>query len=250
MLDNIKTMMFREGAPLHDWNKRRQITAARTKGGVAGRVVIRNPKTGEVVLDKWNTIVLRGRVFAIEKLFGDVVPNGTLQGATVYKQNLSRVLVAFGIGTGGTPIGNPFSPTPPSFSDMDLAAPAPFRKYVSNDLANYPALTPAEMLLYSDSRTTVAAGVTTTTYYKKQFESVPVWSIDTVGNEVYKKLILRIDELDARSMNINELALYMGHYDPVMNTMADLEIFSRITFPTENLNDPSKQLLIEYYIYA
>jgi hypothetical protein len=254
MLQGIKHLSFQEDSVLgSDSNKINAVKAAREQGGLAGLVVLRNPLTGEELLRKWNLITLRGRVLALELLFNDPVPLGTSQGSVNYvtgAQSLTRSIIMFSIGSGGAPAADPFNPVVPAYSDMALATPEAFRKTDTTNattLAQFPALTPAEQMVYYNA---VTSG-TITQYYSKRFDVLqPAWTVDTVNNEAYKKIILRIGDLDARGKTINELALQVANYNSGTNAMSGIEQFTRITFASESLVNPSKQLLVEYYIYA
>jgi len=219
-----------------------------------GKVVFKDDM-GNVILEKENLIVLRGRVYAIEKLFNDYNTNDN------YKKNLNRTISLFKCGEGGTPEDKPFQPFVPSFSDVNVATEIPFRIVDANDPTTF--LSTEEENLYYDERVN-ADDSNLKEYYCKRFDNTePEWHIDTANNEVYKKIILRISTLDFRTIatgdpeqpytrdaKINELSLCLAYHNVASNTMEDIELFSRICFDTESLSNLTKQITVEYYIYA
>jgi len=225
-----------------------------SKPSIRGKVRFLDDE-GNVILEKDNLIVLRGRVFALEKLFNDMNTEGS------YVTNNNRELILFKIGTGGAPENDPFQPYTPSFDDTDLASPIPFKVVDANDTNT--TLTTEEQDIYYDSKLN-EIDTTLTEFYCKRFDVIdPVWNIDTVNNEVYKKMILKINTTDFRTVptgnpeqpytrdaNINELGLYFASYNDTTNEMEDIEMFSRLTFSTEPLTNLSKTVTIEYYIFG
>jgi len=219
-----------------------------------GKVVIKDDN-GNVILEKDNMIVLRGRVFALETLFSD------LNEDPEYLKNLNRTVCLFKMGNGGTPVSSPFQPYTPNHTDLDLASPLPFRIVDANDSRTQ--LTTAEQqVYYGDVVSTLNPDVRE--YYYKRFENVdPEWRIDKIGNEAYKKMVLHVNELDfkttptgnvddpyTRNAIVNELGLFFAHYNTVSNKYEDIEMFSRICFNTEALKSATKAITIEYYIFA
>jgi len=217
------------------------------KTTLRGVVDIINPVTGKVILrKKQNLIVLRGRTFALEKLFDDTI---TTTNVPSYQTNLNRKICLFGVGTGGAPMADPFAPIPPVPLNEALSERAPFRTTCpgGSDPAFPTALDAGEELIYYDM---VVDGIYEH-YYGKRFEYLdPEWGVFPGDNEIYKKIVLRVNDKDARGKHINELMLYIAGYDSGANEMVDIEAFSHITFPTESLLDLTKQLLVEYYIYS
>ena len=210
---------------------------------------------GNLLFEKDNLIVLRGRVFALEKMFNDDNNEGS------YDKNLNREIVMFKIGTGGAPENNPFQPYTPEFSDLDIAQPIPFRVVDGNDADT--TLTAEEENVYYDAKIN-SVDSTLTEYYGKRFDQQdPIWEIDLANNEVYKKMIMKVDTKDFRTVptgnpdqpftreaNINELGLYFAFFNDTTNKMEDVELFSRLTFSTEPLSNLSKSITIEYYIFG
>ena len=218
-----------------------------------GKVLMRD-EAGNIILEKDNLIVLRGRTFALEKIFDDTISTNS-----GYKRNLNRRVVLFKIGNGGADVeAAPFDPFVPNFKDEILGNEIPFitvdpgknadpEKQANPSIVT--ALTPAEKNIYYDGRPD-PGNPNVIHYYAKRFESEPEWYFDKTNNEVYKRIVLRINTKDARNQYINELALCIAEYDSSSNTYKDIELFSRICFDTESLINLSKQILIEYFIYA
>jgi hypothetical protein len=196
---------------------------------------IEDAETGRVLLQRReNKVVLRGRVFSLEKLYNH---NSNYLN---YVNNLDREINLFKIGSGGTPMNDPYSPIAPDINDRDLTNPVPFR--VVNATVPETALTLEEQTIY---HLPVVEG-NLTKYYGKRFETFfPEWVIDPAKNTVFRRLQLLINIRDARNSIINELALFFSTPD----TFSDAEIYSRVTFPNEAIQD-TKTLRIYYYTYA
>lgn len=63
------------------------------------------------------------------------------------------------------------------------------------------------------------------------------------------KISLEISEKDARGSLISELGLFSAKKNG--NVYTDYELFSRVTFQTEPLNESlNKALLINYYVFC
>mgnify|MGYP000200465618 CR=1 FL=1 len=254
MSDQNKTIVIAE----HDFanflkDKHAVVNSRSAKtGGIAGKVIMRNEK-GEVILEKDNLIVLRGRTFALEKLFETAIVGST------YVQNIDRKIALFKVGTGGTPPAAPFDPYVPQYTDMDLSAPVPFlivdpTKISGGDpekISNpsiVVELTPEQQLKYYLPEVDPAFPEQTKMMGKK-FETEE-WVYSLATNEVYRKLTLLISEIDCRKQYLNELGLMIAGYDSVNNAYGQVEAFSRICFDTESCTNLTKTITVEYLIYA
>jgi hypothetical protein len=193
-------------------------------------IKILDADTKEVLVSRReNLVVHRGRTFALEKLYND-----SYNASPYPTNNLSRKINLFSVGTGGCNSGTPELAIPPTPLDTNLTTIIPFISSSSDnaDHSIYPIAT-HEGSVYN--------------YYYKRFEVIdPVWYLDRTSNTVYKKLELLVDVTDARDPGtISELGLFFsGNSD-----FSDPEMYSRVTFPTENISG-SKRLQIEYYTYA
>jgi hypothetical protein len=225
--------------------------------GLKGRVRIHEivDDFGNTVLkqEKDNLIVLRGRTFALEKLFNDPI-DPTISG---YQVNMDRTICLFGIGAGGADIESaPFQPFTPLYSDENLAIPVPFviedsTKYSDQDKTNNPSFIET---MTAEQRATYFSPIIrsngATEYFSKVFEVKPQWVFNKTTNEVYKKIMLKLDKNEARGYMVNELGLQIAWMNPKNSLYEDIELFSRVTFDTESLTSLTKSLLIEYLIFA
>lgn len=196
-------------------------------------IVVRDVETGVVLQTRKNLVVRSGREFNLRKLFG--IPYGS---ESIAQLN-TRTINMFGIGEGGTPSAEPFSPIAPTPTDAALNKEVPFR--------SVPTGTPLvgnDELKYHDKRTVAS----TDAYYKKLFTAKEL-VLDNINNDYYVKMTLDITDKDARGTYISELALFTSMVTGSVHT-APL-ITTRVTFQTEPLSvDTKKGLSIEYYVYA
>jgi hypothetical protein len=259
-MSEIKILKFNENNTFTDSNN---ITRPMPKNSnpFRGHVVLRD-ENGDIILEKDNMIVLRGRTFALEKLFDSTASgSGFPTGASAYIENLNRKICLFKIGKGGAPISSPFSPDAVSYEDTDLVEPIPFvihdptgteldpdNNSIIEDLPTRIANKPHKYQLGVNS--TIISTTGSKDYYAKTFDADPEWYYNLTDNEVYKKITCSIGLIDARNEIVNELGLFFGSYDNVTGIISNVEMFSRITFDTESLSNPTKQIIVEYYVYA
>lgn len=191
-------------------------------------------ENGVELFRKHNTVVLRGRTFALEKMF-----NLTTNSASGYSPDLARAICLFKIGSGGTPPASPFTPLDVSALDTDLANPVPFRTMSSAQMTTF--LSTPEGNSYKGR---VDLNTQSSVFFKT-FDSSS-WVYDSSKAIIARKMSLAISSTDARGQLINELGLCIANE----NTFANTEIISRITFDTESMGVGTKSLLIDYYLYA
>lgn len=228
-----------------------------------GRVQIVDDETGEVILDKNNLIVLRGRVFALEKIFG--IPNTLEMGFQTANLN-SKTVCLFKVGKGGTVEGQPFNviPTIPSDSRA-LGQEIPFRLEIPGDTSLHGKYFDRQPYPHGQSETMA--------FFAKKFDNVqwgkniPEGLYQEDQDEVYVKLTLKIERGDFatvqkendngaieyhRSTFMNEIGLFIANHirNDVTERMEDIEMFSRLTFESEPFFNNSKTLTIYYFIYA
>ena len=231
--------------------------------GMTGIVTMRD-SDGRVVFERrHNLIVLRGRTFALELLFGSAIgTNGVTGGVLPYISDLARTVLAFGVGRGGAPSSDPFSPyapPPTGANGVALASPVPFRLHdtaTAGDGDPTTFIPTAEIGNYGGGQA-VAGQPTQTMYFMKSFDSAPAWFFDEVNNTVYQQLALTVTQDDCRTTSSNqlsELCLYFARRNPALDpngavSFVNAEMLSRITYPTEFLA-ASKSLQITYKIYA
>lgn len=196
-------------------------------------IVIRHPETGEILQVRKNLVVRDGREFSLRRMFNIPYPTQTLS------QLNERAITTFGIGTGGTPLADPFNPIAPTPADIALNNQVAFRTATSGV-----PLSAQDLERYFDANTVSG----TTSYYKKLITGQTLVRNDAM-NEIYVRLTLEINSLDARNQLISELALYSSRITGA--THVDFAIATRVTFQTEPLSEASgKGLTIEYYVYA
>lgn len=225
-----------------------------------GIVTMKDNDTGRIVFSRRNNLILlRGRTYALESLFSDTIDNnGVSNGERPYLSNLSRSINGFTVGRGGT-VGpsTPFEPKAVEPRDRWLTTEIPFRIHDTTADETYPEffVPGSERTLYTNGR---EAGANQREYYMKRFDNFdPAWNFDETSNEVYKLIQMTINEHDCRTLSdpmVNELALVMSENLGTQDAnsfpeFGDIEIFSKIHFPTEYLSE-GKSLSIEYLVYA
>jgi hypothetical protein len=234
-----------------------KINQPASRTGLRGKIKIHEviDDFGNTVLrrEKDNLIVMRGRTYALEQLFNDPI-DASISG---YKVNMNRTICLFKVGSGGADVeSSPFQPFTPLYSDEDLALSVPFviedpNKYDTPEKQNNPSIIE---LMSSAQKAKYALPVSrsngSTEYYGKVFEVKPQWVFNKETNEVYKKIMLKIDANEVRGYLLNELGLVMAEYDEVNKVYRDSELFSRVTFDSESLTSLTKTLLIEYLVFA
>jgi len=205
--------------------------------GLAGVTAIEDVALNRILEIKRNKLTLRGRTFALEKLFRSPPP-----AASGYHDDPYREIIMFRIGSGGAPAAQPFNPTPPSAEDVDMAKPIPFRVIGVDDEADIPAN------IYLDQRPLTGEDEGKIGLFSKRFETLePEFVWNPVDNKVYKHIRLLIDSTDAREQAINEAGLVIARPD----NFEGAELFSRVTFASEYMaSETEKGLLIHYYVYA
>ena len=212
-----------------------QILASGHTGGVLEFVDMINPETGNCLLRK-NAIVQRGRTFALEKIHNILAPV-----EAGYIRDLNRSILLFGVGTGGTPVDQPFAPLPVANDAASLTTPAPFRIVNPNNAST--AIAESEIASYPVY--TEANGKRN--YYYKAFDQAQTqFVVNKVDNKIYRKIPLYVSPNDCRGLKINEIALFFC--TPIYGK---IEMYSKATFDSESMSaDTGKGLLINYYTYA
>lgn len=179
-----------------------------------------------------NLVVQTGREFALRKLF-NIIPS-----IDNTQDNFNRrVICSFGLGIGGTDIGNPNNPLAPTPADTSLNTPVPIIQTTASTSS-----------LYLD-RVTNGSNYD---WYKKKFTGSPVIVANTTTDEYYVKVTLSILNTEVRSRNINELALFTGR-DTVGSpgNYSNFIMFNRLTFATEFFpSENTKSIEYDYYLYV
>jgi len=201
---------------------------------LGGLINVFDATTGRQLLaNRRNKVLLRGRTFALENLFKDTVPTST---SGYPYTSLDRKINSFRVGVGGTPTNDIMSPTNVVPTDEGLTAQVPFQEGVASPT---PELLALYCDVYQDPNTELY------TFNGKKFDEVdPPFIFDKSSNKVCKKLSLRINAQDVRDQPISELALYFSADD-----YSQAEIYSKVHFPTEPFSGV-KELLFEYWTFA
>jgi hypothetical protein len=212
-----------------------RILASGHTGGVLEFVDMVNPVTGNNLLRK-NAIVQRGRTFALEKIHNILAPV-----ETGYIRDLNRSILLFGVGTGGTPVDQPFAPIPVANDSTSLTTPVPFRVVDPNNATT--AIAESEISSYP-----IFTGLNgKRNYYYKTFDQAQTqFVVNKADNKIYRKIPLYISPNDCRGLKINEIALFF-----CTAIYGNIEMYSKATFDTESMStNTGKGLLINYYTYA
>jgi len=218
-----------------------------------GHVVVVDDVSGEVVLEKDNLVVLRGRTFALEKMFNK---ENEIEGYN--KAGLaSKRICLWKAGCGGCVTGQHFNVLPVNPDCTSLDGEIPFIAVKSG--------TPRPEGYYGEvSRDGYDY------YFAKTFEDM-TWHTGTNENghmdEVALKITLKITDSDfktsmgydengnvtfSRDTFINEIALCIAN--PVktdtIDRMDHIELATRLNFESEPYFSNLKSATIYYYIYA
>ena len=236
-METIKQMTFEERKIFND------SLFKKTAQRISGLVVVKDAATGEILLTKKNLVVRSGRETSLRKIFN--IPD-TINSESESMLKDKSVLL-FGLGTGGAPSSDPFSPFAPSPADTELNSPIPF---VTSSASN--PLSSSDTLLYSDYRTSSG---NTFDWFKKTFSNGKgELTVDPSTDEVYMKLQLQISASEVRDKFVNELGLYWAKYNASGSDQnakySSYKLFSRITFLTEPFpSNTAKAIDIDYYIF-
>lgn len=229
-----------------------------------GHIVIRDALTGEILEEKDNLIVQRGRSYVLEVLT-NLKPSVT----SGFITNKNRALYLFKIGNGGADIeSSPFESIVPKFSDLDLYNPVPFIIVDPNKNGTENESNPSYVteLRPEDKKKyflPVESIDNTTRYYGKIFDpDTERLYINKSSGETYVHFTLSITPKEARQMVINEIGLVLAepiYEHPEAETeeekgaiinFKDPEIFSHVTFDSISLTSTKSGVIFDYYIYA
>lgn len=221
-----------------------------------GRVVIIDDLSGEVVLDKNNLVLLRGRTFALEKMFGITNELGYGYNTANF---IDKKICLFKVGNGGCVEGQPFNiDNTQIYPDArTLTNAIPFRLQIpgENKPEGYYDLQPLN------------DGTGNEGYFAKTFEKIEWVKSDITADEVGLKLTLKINEDDFKTIKdtdengivyykratyLNEIGLCIAN--PVKNdttdVMKNIELCTKLAFESEPYYNQLKSSTILYYIYA
>jgi hypothetical protein len=235
--DTLESLLHDEFVTHHD------------RSTLKGIVVIKDPE-GKVLFRKKNLVVLRGRVFALEKVFNfPIDPElASFQEVPNYKENLNRQICLFGIGTGGASGNTVFEPITTDAHNEELYDPAPFRTFSTGGIDG---LSEYEISNSIYTREVLDEDLNLTHYYLKRINTnngfVPEWNFDYVTNMSSIKNTLEIESHDFVDRVINEFGLYIAELDT--GVFSDIELFSHVTIPSQPLQ-MLNNFIIEYYLFS
>lgn len=249
MFDN-KVLNFKDSFP----EIREKITTERGSGTFFDTEVEFQNEFGETLMKKKNLIVLRGRTFALEKIFNkNLKKSGLPYNADVPEASpaAGRKVCLFSVGLGGSGLtfGDVYKPI---FSDLAVSQPLPFRYVdIGMDLGLEASKYVGKQVLGTKEG-----------YFLKKFEAEPVFKHGGDSgdeDEVYIELKLKVNKDDLREYAIanggledcrmNELSLFFALENPD-GTFSQIEMFSRLTFNNEPMDNETRELNIFYRIYA
>lgn len=218
-----------------------------------GHVIFKDPLTGKVIAEKDNLILLRGRAYILELLFGLIAP-----ASTGYINDKGRTVCLFKVGQGGTDIySTPLEVISPRFGNEDMYSSVPFLIKDSNkDIDPSKKANPSFVKELTDEQKKMYYlpkdyPDNSTRYFAKTFEKDTMrLKINKATGETYVQLTLRISPQEARGFIINELGLVLARYDEETNTYLNPELFSHVTFSPYVLSSLKRGVLIEYLVYA
>lgn len=282
--DNVQILSFDEAMKLdEEMQQAKEKLSPEEVPWFGGMVNIYDKDSGELLVSKRpNIVTLRGRLFALERLYNDVASQSNttaLDGnnpfqAGSYRTNLDREIIFFTVGSGGANSGDWFNTKAPNFNSTALYNQIAFRRVPEAIYGTGTGtdLTTQEREFYFLPR---KIGSEIHFFGKRFNEQKSNFLIDVTNNKVYKKLTLEISNKDCRIIGndedrINELGLIIASKNkggitvpytlnggrlpiPSSSNQANLdldwELYSHLTFKTEAIYG-TKSLLIEYYTYA
>ena len=144
----------------------------------------------------------------------------------------SEFLSWFGLGNGGVIPGDPFNPTPPVITDVDLA---------SRVMIN---ATDASCADYH----VISSGYDEEGFYKKPFEGID-FQTDDLNNNKYLivKITTAIASSDANGKQLSEAGLYTAESN-VGGYGGPFNIFARVTFPSI-VKTSDRRLIFAWFLY-
>ena len=175
-------------------------------------------KGSEKLISKSNLVVYLGRETIAQRMFG--LENE--YSLPTKDETISWV----GIGSGGVNTGDPFNPSPPVSTEIDLVSELPI-----------------------SSTDTTCADLKEGFYYKKPIESI-TFEQDTYNNNSWliAKTISRISLSDSIDSHISEAGLFTSEGGQIPGYAGPFHLFSKVTFPTV-VKTNTRQLLFIWYIY-
>lgn len=250
-MSDQKLLTFKDDAGFQDALEFFMKDQRRSSGPAIGGVAIFKDPAGNVLLRAKNLVVARGRIFSLENLFKlDINP--TVEDIKDFRQDRSRSVCLFSIGSGGTLPDDPWNPLIVNPWETAINTPIPFRSYTPSLGDSLPV--ELENIYYGKEEIEVGPdSAPAIQYFLKRMNIntnfVPEWHVDKKTNVCAVKNVLNIDKNDARGSKISEIAFFLASPKAGVNNFEGFEMFSRITFDTESLHD-NKSLTVEYYTFC
>ena len=175
------------------------------------------PNGDKQLVGKHNLVVYQGREWIAERVFN--LDNVSVNTAP------AQFINWFGIGSGGTPVGDPLNPITPVSTDSMLTTEVPF-----NDTD----------ATYADLRES--------DYYKHPFDAVE-FEQDSNNDDSWLivKVTTTVSTLDSNGYNLNEAGLFVSTSE-AGGFAGPFNLFSKVTFPTI-VKDSTRQLMFMWYLY-
>jgi len=225
-----------------------------------GHVQVVDNASGEIILEKDNLVVLRGRTFALEKMFEK---ENEIDGYSKADLKTKKICL-WKAGCGGCVTGEPFNLLSIEPNSMSLGEEIPFKAVADG--------TDRPEGYYGEVANAVKDnyGKGYTYYYAKTFDNIEwVTNTNEFGkmDEIALKITLKVTEDDFKTVLaydendnvmfnrhtfLNEIALCIAN--PVKSNSVDrmdnIELATRLNFESEPYFSNLKSATIYYYIYA
>ena len=169
------------------------------------------------LVGKHNLVVNMGREWLLSRAFNTKNVN--------IEADPLEYIAWLGVGNGGTLVGDPFNPIPPTNLDIDLSSEVPIHPTDLN-----------------------SADFRSGNYYKHPIDSVTfTQDIDNDNSYLILELVTTIGFDDANDYIINEAGLFTNLTN-AGGAVAPFHLYSRVTFPS-SMKNSSRQLIFVWYIY-
>ncbi|GIU69046.1 MAG: hypothetical protein KatS3mg002_0282 [Candidatus Woesearchaeota archaeon] len=184
------------------------------------------------LIAKSNLVVYQAREYVASRIFNrrNIVPQ--------IPHTTDEFIYWFGIGSGGTPVGDPLNPLPPTLTDTNLVSEKKFLGGATGD---------GNLGDYRTSSAPDGEG-----FYKLKLDTVE-FVPDTENDSRYliAKVTINIDISYADGISFSEAGLFTSPPDPADSTKGNpngpFHLFARLTFPT--VVKASRQIVFVWYLY-
>jgi hypothetical protein len=190
---------------------------------------------GNKIYTGYNVVVNTGRLYTAQTLFNKSIDN------TIGRNNNPNQWVSvFSIGKGGAPSSAPLAPIYPEVTDTELVEKLKF----------YPEDTTRQ---YEDNDSSKPRYWNGTDF--KDINSLSIVQ-DSVNNNTYCEMVLKIGFSEAKGEYINEIGVYLADHSlsgtGLITNKTNFILFSRFTFPSlpKSSNDNTDEYTINYRVYC